>query len=212
VICTDRWSVTWIEKEPHMLPVHHRPIIVGLLTIVILAAPVAAPRAQEVQGTAQILESREAPEFRDIVAAAVDPSPNRINPESYDVIRRLPQVTIDNTGDLTVVLALRDEGAKEAIVAAGQADTLTALRAIYQSSLADQVRSATLVGTYGIARAESNRTRERRILRAVLSAARAASIDLAAVNPNELPELLDVWWLHPAFRPAGEPEAGEEEG
>ena len=151
-----------------------------------LASPLAAePSPPEIQ---------EAPRIRQAIEAAIEPDTRRDVP-------RLPRVTIDTNGDVTVVLALRDEGAMEAIRAAARSDTLATLRAVYQSPDADRVTVATVVGTYGII-GSSGRKRELPVLRAVLSAERATQVDWGAVTADQVPELADVWWMHAAFSEA----------
>jgi hypothetical protein len=142
----------------------------------------AVPASQEIT---------EAPQIRQSVEAAIDPDTRR-------GVVRLPRVTIDTTGDVTVVVALRDEGEQEAIHAAALEDTLRVLSAIYHSSDLERITTATVVGTYTVIGA-AGRARELPVLRAVLSAERAAKLDWSTVDPPRLPDLVDVWWMHAGF-------------
>ena len=144
-------------------------------TTTILPAPTASPDAVT-----------NATPIRQAITAVLDPATNR-NAE------RLPRVTIDPTGDVTVVFALRDEGIIDAI-ARGMADTLTILKAVYHSLQARQLTAATVLGTYSITGA-SNRERERAVMRAVLSAHKAAGINWQDTQAQQLPRIVDVWWL-----------------
>jgi hypothetical protein len=157
-------------------------------TTTILPAPTASPDAVT-----------NATPIRQAITAVLDPATNR-NAE------RLPRVTIDPTGDVTVVFALRDEGSIDAIRARGMADTLTILRAVYHSPQARQVTTATVLGTYSITGA-SNRARERTVMRAVLSAHKADGINWQDTQAQQLPQLVDVWWLSPVLMDQGAPVA-----
>jgi hypothetical protein len=137
--------------------------------------------------------------IRQAITAVLDPSAKR-NAE------RLPRVTIDPTGDVTVVFALRDEGSIDAIRARGMADTLTILKAVYHSPQARQVKTATVLGTYSITGA-SNRARELAVMRAVLSAPKADGISWQDAQAKQLPQLVDVWWLSPVLMDQGAPVA-----
>ena len=155
-------------------------------------------------------------QLRATIARALDPDTRRSDPRllwstidaSVNVVDaqkvvhpqvpKLQRVGIDETGDLTVVFALSDEGELGAIRAAAQADTLAILRAVYSSLRPARVRTMTVVGTYAVI-ASNVRARERAVLRAVLSAERANKLDWATARAEQLPELVDEWWLHTAF-------------
>lgn len=118
-------------------------------------------------------------------------------PDSGRDVARLSRVSIDPTGDVTVVFAIRSGPDAVAIRTGALADTLTILRAVYHSPVAAQVRTATVLGTYAVASATS--TRELPVIRAVLTAQHASRLDPKTTTPDMLPKLLDLWWSYPAF-------------
>jgi hypothetical protein len=157
--------------------------MLGLLAGLLAAPAAAGPALQEIQ---------DAPRIREAIEASVDPDTRRNVP-------RLPRVTIDTTGDVTVVLALRDQADDpQATYAAALDDTLVVLSAVYHSPDAERVTTTTLVGTFAVIGA-SGRQRELPVLRAALSAQRAAELDWSSIAPEQLPSVVDVWWVHPAF-------------
>jgi hypothetical protein len=112
-------------------------------------------------------------------------------------VARLPGVTLDEAnGDLTVVFAMRRPLADDPlqIVSSATDDAFTILWATYTSSAAARVRTATVLGTYAVV-GRYERPREIPLVRAVLSADRAAQLDwtrTAVVDPHDV---LDVWWV-----------------
>jgi hypothetical protein len=154
-----------------------------MLAAMLAAAPAAAEPTEQIG---------EAPRIRQAIEVAIDPDTRR-------GVARLPRVTIDATGDATAVLALRNEADDpEATYAAALDDTLRVLRAIYHSADVDRISIATVVGTFNVIGA-TGRAREVPVLRAVLSAEHAAQLDWAALGPDEVPQLADVWWVHAGF-------------
>jgi hypothetical protein len=155
----------------------------SMLAAMLAVAPAAAEPTEQIG---------EAPHIRQAVEAAIDPDTRR-------GVTRLPRVTLDATGDATVVLALRNEDDDpEATYAAALDDTLRVLRAVYHSADADRISSVTVVGTFNVISA-TGRARELPVLRAVISAEHAAQLDWAALGPDEVPQLADVWWVHAGF-------------
>jgi len=138
-----------------------------------------------------------------VSAAAITDAPNILlavgavlNPDTKRDVPRMARATIDTSGDVTVVFALRNENDnQEAIVTTALADTLAALWAIYHSPDTAQVTSATLIGTYAV-EGKTGRMRETPVLRAVLTASNAAHLNWNAVMPEQLPEIVDDWWMH----------------
>jgi len=162
----------------------------GLTALAIgLAACLVAARPAAIEAAETIVE---APRIRQAIEAAIELDTKR-------GAVRLPRVSIDETGDVTVVVALRDElEDRGATYAAALDDTLAVLRAVYHSPDAGDIRSATVLGTFAVTGA-TGRTREQPVLRAVLSAGPATNLDWASVEPEALPTLADVWWVHAAF-------------
>jgi hypothetical protein len=110
---------------------------------------------------------------------------------------RLPRVSLDDSnGDLTVIFAMRrppgDDPAQ--IVAFATDDVFTILWAVYASGSAQRIRTVTVLGTYAVV-GRYARPREIPIMRAVLTAERAASLDWTTVVSADPRNLLDVWWV-----------------
>lgn len=134
--------------------------------------------------------------LRDAVAAAVAPDTDRGG-------IRLPSVRLDDTGDLTVVLALRERDDLESFRSAATEDVFQVMRAVYTQT-GSPVRTTTVVGTYPVTGARG--TRELRVLRAVLSAATAGTIAWDQVSPSSLFTAADVYRFYPPFGdPMGNP-------
>lgn len=119
-----------------------------------------------------------------------------IEPGSGRGAIRLPEVWIDNTGDLTVVFALREQDTLNAFRSAAEEDVFKILRAVYTAP-DNQVRTATVIGTYSVTGERG--ARELRVLRTVLSAERAAEMDWPQASPQELFTKADVYRLYPPF-------------
>lgn len=166
--------------------------LVGLPLILVGAAAVDSPKGDLAAGASPIASrtpaARDATPIRRAITAVLDPSAKRPT-------MRLPRVSIDATGDLTVVFALRDEGSFEGIRTAALTDALAILRAVYRSPSAAYVRTATVIGTFSITGPRG--PREMPVLRAVLSAERASHLDWANVRPEQLPTLVDDWFQYP---------------
>ena len=109
---------------------------------------------------------------------------------------RLPSVGIDETGDLTVVFALREKDDLEAFRAAAEEDVFRILHAIYTVP-ESPVRTATVMGTYSVTGTRG--ARELRVLRTVLSSEKAKTIDWEDATPQDLFAAADVYRLYPPF-------------
>ena len=110
---------------------------------------------------------------------------------------RLPRVTLDDSqGDLTVVFAMRRPASDDPaqIVASATDDVFTILWAAYASGSAGRLRTVTVLGTYAVV-GRYARAREIPLVRAVLSADRAASLDWTSVVRADPRDLLDTWWV-----------------
>ncbi len=115
---------------------------------------------------------------------------------------RLPRVSLDDTnGDLTVIFAMRrapgDDPAR--IVDFATDDVFTILWAVYASGSAQRIKTVTVLGTYAVV-GRYARPREIPIMRAVLSAERAAILDWTTVVSADPRDLLDVWWVEGELR------------
>jgi hypothetical protein len=116
---------------------------------------------------------------------------------------------MDPSGDVTVSFAIRDIGDDPPAIRAGAlADTLSVLRGVYGSDEAGRVRTLTVLGTFPFKGTKSPSVHESPVLRAVLSAERAAAVDWSQVSPQAVPTLVDTWWLQGAFAEVGSADAG----
>ena len=110
---------------------------------------------------------------------------------------RLPRVSLDpDKGDLTVVFAMRrplTDDVKQ-IVASATDDVFTILWAVYTSPDAERVQTTTVIGTYAVV-GRYSRPRETPLLRAVLTADRAASFDWTSAAVADPSVALDTWWV-----------------
>src|SRR5579859_7854343 len=136
---------------------------VAVLTISALLLAAAPAAAQE---------QTQEPTVRRAIEDVLDMDTGRDAP-------RLPRVTLDvASGDLTVIFAMRrplaDDPAQ--IVASGTDDVFTILAAAYSSAAAPRIRTATVIGTYAVG-GRYERPREIPLVRAVLSADRATTLD-----------------------------------
>jgi quinohemoprotein ethanol dehydrogenase len=165
------------------------------------AAPAPAP-VQVPRGALPLAASTDdAPILYAAVASSLDPVTNR-------AAIRLPRVSLDPNGDATVVFAIRNEQDDPAAIRDGAvADTLTVLDSVYQSPEASRVNILTVLGTFPVKGTKSPAPRETPVVRAVLSADKAAQIDWATLTPQALPQVADVWWIHGAFDALASPEA-----
>jgi pimeloyl-ACP methyl ester carboxylesterase len=119
-----------------------------------------------------------------------------IAPDTRRGAIRLPEVGMDETGDLTVVVALREVDDLDGFRAAAEEDVFSILRAVYTAP-DSPVRTVTVVGTYPVA--ETGAPRELPVLRTVLSAEHAATIDWEEATPRDLFTAADVYRLYPPF-------------
>ena len=158
---------------------------VALLAVGLAPSATAAPAAQA--------DGSSAPQLYAALAAALDPDTNRPAP-------RLARVSVDPTGDATVVFAIRNEqDDADATRARAVADTLTVLRTAYASEDASRISTMTVLGTFPYKGTKGKSVRESPVLRAVLSADRAAQLDWDALSPDDLDHAVDVWWMQGAF-------------
>jgi hypothetical protein len=160
--------------------------LLRLCAVFVLLLSVAPP---SVAGATPAGASVEDPELYALVADALPPGTHRAAP-------RLATVTVDEAGQATVIFAIRSEaGDAEATRAGGISDALTTLRTIYAAPAGPQLTSLTVLGTFPFQGTKGKSVREGVVLRAVLSAERAAEVDWDQLTPADL----DVWWMQEAF-------------
>jgi hypothetical protein len=117
--------------------------------------------------------------------------------ETWRDAERLPRVTLNQaTGDVTVVFGIRRPVADDArqIVGGATDDIFTILWATYSSSMAGQIRSATVLGTYAVV-GRYDHPKEIPLIRAVLSANRATNFDWSHLYTYDPRDVLDTWWV-----------------
>ncbi|MBV8714788.1 MAG: hypothetical protein JO020_33295 [Chloroflexi bacterium] len=117
--------------------------------------------------------------------------------DTFRGVDRLPRITLDaERGDLTIVFAMRRPMSDDPhqIVASATDDVFTILWATYTSGDAARIRSATVLGTYAVV-GRYERPKEVPLLRAVLSADRAANFDWASAYRLDPRLALDTWWV-----------------
>ncbi len=137
-------------------------------------------------------------------ATLFDALNSSLPPGTHREAARLPTVRVGSGGDATIVFAIRSEGDDADATRQGAlADTLTVLRTVYASPVAEQVTSVTVLGTFPFKSTKGRAIRENPVLRAVLTADRAAQLAWDSVTPADLPGSLDAWWLQGAFADAG---------
>jgi hypothetical protein len=156
-----------------------RCLSVALMLIVALLLPVSANAAQS-----------DEPVVRRAIESVLEMDAGRQTV-------RLPRVTLDEAqGDLTVIFAMRRPASDNPaqIVASATDDVFTILWATYASASASRIRTVTVLGTYAVV-GRYSRPREIPLMRAVLTAERAASFDWTTTVTADPRNVLDVWWL-----------------
>jgi pimeloyl-ACP methyl ester carboxylesterase len=119
---------------------------------------------------------------------------NAIVPDTGRGAIRLPSVSIDETGDLSVVVALREIDDLNAFRAAAEQDVFDIFRAVYDRP-DSPVRTATVIGTYPVA--GTGNPRELRVLRVVLSNTHAADLNWTLATPTDLFTIAETYRLYP---------------
>src|SRR4051794_1447017 len=112
------------------------------------------------QSTPIIGESSLDEQNRTLIEATIDPDTGR-------GVIRLPAVWTNESGELSVVVALRERDDLDAFRAAAQEDVFKIMRAVYTEP-DNPITSTTVVGTYSVT--GTGNPRELPILRVVLSA------------------------------------------
>jgi pimeloyl-ACP methyl ester carboxylesterase len=173
-----------------------------LLVMVGFLLPVPAGNVIGVaaQSESTSLGSTNTSEIQGWIAQAIAPDTDR-------GVIRLPSVSIDDTGDLSVVIALREEDDVNAFRAAAAQDVFDIYRAVYDRA-DSPVRTATVVGTYPIA--GTGNPRELRVLRVVLSQANAEHLNWTLATPTDLFTTAEIYRLYPPIGDAaGNPIAAD---
>lgn len=146
-----------------------------------VALSIGITQAQADDGGAQLYAA---------LSASLDPDANRPVP-------RLAEVSVDASGDATVIFAIRNEN-DDAPLTREQAfsDTLTLLRTVFTTA---SVTSVTVLGTFPFQSTKGKGVRETPVLRAVLSSDRARTLNWDELTAGDVPAVVDVWWLQGAF-------------
>jgi hypothetical protein len=117
--------------------------------------------------------------------------------DTYRGVDRLPRITLDaSLGDLTIVFAMRRPTVDDPqqVVASAIDDIFTILWATYNSADAPRIRTTTVLGTYAVVGRYEN-PKEIPLIRAVLTADRAANFDWAHTNLLDPGRAFDTWWV-----------------
>ena len=157
-----------------------RRIHVAFVALALAVAPLPAHAAGEV----------DEPAVRQAIQSVLEM-------ETWRQADRLPRVTLDPArGDLTIVFAMRRPLSDDPhqIVNSATDDVFTILWATYTSPAASRIRTTTVLGTYAVV-GRYERPREIPLLRAVLSADRAANFDWTDVATLDPGSALDLWWV-----------------
>lgn len=140
-------------------------------------------------------------------AGALNAAPARaaieaaIAPDTGRGVPRVPRVTLDDTGDLTVVFAMRNMADDPKAIGAGGLDDMFAiLHAAYGADAVHTIRTATVLGTYAVW-GKFDSTRELPLMRATLSGQRAGALDWCYLRPTDLPTITEDWWMQEDIRP-----------
>jgi hypothetical protein len=117
--------------------------------------------------------------------------------DTFRDAERLPRITLDAArGDLTIVFGMRRPMSDDPrqIVASATDDVFTILWATYTSGDASRIRTTTVLGTYAVV-GRYEHPKEVPLLRAVLTADRAANFDWASAYRLDPGRVLDTWWV-----------------
>jgi hypothetical protein len=117
--------------------------------------------------------------------------------DTWRGVDRLPRITLDAAqGDLTIIFAMRRPMTDDPrqIVASATDDIFTILWATYSSGDASRIRTTTVLGTYAVT-GRYERPREIPLVRAVLTADRAANFDWANAYRLDPSRVFDTWWV-----------------
>ena len=152
----------------------------ALLALVVLVSPLPASAQQQ----------SEEPTIRRAIESVLELDTGRD-------AARLPRVSLDpDRGDLTVIFAMRRPLTDDVrqIVASATDDVFTILWAVYTSPDASRVQTTTVIGTYAVV-GRYSRPRETPLLRAVLTADRAAAFDWSTAGFADPHAAFDTWWV-----------------
>ena len=139
---------------------------------------------------AQAQEQTDEPAVRQAVQSVLEM-------DTFRGADRLPRTTLDSAhGDLTIVFAMRRPMSDDPrqIIASATDDVFTILWATYTSPEASRIRTTTVLGTYAVV-GRYERPKEVPLLRAVLTADRAANFDWSSAYRLDPSRALDTWWV-----------------
>jgi len=109
--------------------------------------------------------------------------------------QRLPSVRIDQTGDATVVFAMRDAKTLKELREDAIADTITILKATYDPPITDRINTITVVGTYPVTSGRG--TREWPVLRVTLDADKARNLKFDKLTNENIDQEVNNFWIYP---------------
>jgi hypothetical protein len=134
------------------------------------------------------------------LAATLTPGTDRPAP-------RLAQVSIDASGDATVLFGIQNQSDDPNQIRDGAlADAFVIFKTVYTSASAPRISSVTVLGSFPFRGTKGSSVRDSPVLRAVLSAPRAASINWDDLDASGLQGMLDTLWIQSAFATAVGPD------
>jgi hypothetical protein len=157
-----------------------RRAVAALLLVLLGATPTVAGAQQEA----------DEPTVRQAVQSVLDMDSGR-------GVARLPRITLDTArGDLTIVFAMRRPMSDDPhqIVASATDDVFTILWATYNSGDASRIRTTTVLGTYAVS-GRYEQPKEVPLLRAVLTADKAANLDWSSAATLDPSQAFSGWWV-----------------
>ncbi|MFN8594510.1 MAG: alpha/beta hydrolase [Thermomicrobiales bacterium] len=161
----------------------------ALSCLMVLMIAISPPLAGSIRAAPMATSTPAEPRLHAAIAAAIPPDTGR-------GVIRLPSVRLDDTGDLTVVVALRERDNLADFRTAAAEDVFQILRAVY-STPDTGVRTVTVVGTYSVTGTYG--ARETRVLRVVLPATTAKALDWSTASPDRLFTAAETYRFYPPF-------------
>jgi hypothetical protein len=164
-------------------------VATGLLALVLLLSATPGVRAQNPQ-TDQ--KSRPFASETKKLRTAIE---HILSADTHRGGQRLPSVRIDETGDATVVFAMRDASTLKELRENAIADAITILKATYDPPVTDKITTVTVVGTYPVT--SERGTREWPVLRVTLDADNASSLKFDKLTTQNIDREVDTFWIYP---------------
>jgi hypothetical protein len=164
-------------------------IVTGLLALVMLlnAAPGALAKNPQTDRPNRPFAS-ETKQLRTAIEKVLSTDTHRGG-------QRLPSVRIDETGDATVVFAMRDASTLKELRENAIGDAITILKATYDPPVTDKINTITVVGTYPVT--SERGTREWPVLRITLDADNASSLKFDKLSRENIDREVDTFWMYP---------------